>query len=207
MGDEMKKALVVVDVQNDFCPGGALAVPEGDHVVPVLNKYIRLFTQARLPVYFTRDWHPDRTVHFRAFGGQWPPHCVQGTDGARFHPGLDLPPGARVVTKGDDPEKDSYSGFSGHDETGRGLAETLSDDGVGHVFIGGLATDYCVKATALDALDAGFAVTILADAVRGVDMEPGDSERALGEAVARGAEVATVESLELDEKGARRKTG
>lgn len=192
-----KKALLVVDMQNDFCPSGALGVPEGDRVVPILNKYIEIFRQAGLPVYFTRDWHPPVTVHFKAYGGQWPPHCVQGTQGAEFHPDLEVPYRAVIMSKGDDPTQDSYSAFSGHDEQGRGLAEVLRADGVTHFYIGGLATDYCVRQTSLDAIRDGFEVTVLTDAIKGVDLSPGDSERALEEIKSKGARITTLEDIDL----------
>lgn len=198
MEAKTKKALVVVDMQNDFCPSGALGVPEGDRVVPVLNKYIELFRKAGLPVYFTRDWHPPVTVHFKAYGGAWPPHCIEGTKGAEFHPDLKVPQGAVIMSKGDDPNEDSYSAFSGHDEKGRGLAEVLRDDGISHFYIGGLATDYCVKETSLDAFKEGFEVTVLIDAVKGVDLIPGDSERALEEIKSKGAKVATLGDIDLE---------
>lgn len=197
MDTKARKALLVVDVQNDFCPDGALGVPEGDRVVPVLNKYIELFRKRGLPVYFTRDWHPPVTVHFKPYGGQWPPHCVQGTKGAEFHPGLKIPPEAVVMSKGDDPEQDSYSAFSGHDEKGRGLAEVLESDGITHFYIGGLATDYCVRQSALDAFREGFEVTVLSDAIRGVDVSPGDSERAVEEIKSKGAKFATLGDIEI----------
>lgn len=192
-----KKALLVVDMQNDFCPSGALGVPEGDRVVPVLNKYIEIFRQAGLPIYFTRDWHLPVTVHFKPYGGVWPPHCVQGTPGAEFHPDLAVPPRAVIMSKGDDPKQDSYSAFSGHDEKGRSLAEVLREDGVSHFYIGGLATDYCVRQTSLDAVKDGFEVTVLIDAVKGVDLSPGDSERALEEVKSKGALTATLEDIDL----------
>ncbi|CAG1066107.1 nicotinamidase/pyrazinamidase [uncultured bacterium] len=198
MGDKAKKALLVVDVQNDFCPDGALGVPEGDRVVPILNKYIELFRKKGLPVYFTRDWHPPVTVHFKPYGGPWPPHCVQGTNGAEFHPALEMPPEAVVMSKGDDPEQDSYSAFSGHDEKGRGLAEVLKSDGITHFYIGGLATDYCVRQSALDAFREGFEVTVLIDAIRGVDVTPGDSKRAIEEIKSKGAKFATLEDIDIE---------
>ncbi|MCM8750450.1 nicotinamidase [Thermomicrobiaceae bacterium CFH 74404] len=196
---ERRAALLVVDVQNDFVPGGALPVPEGDRVVPVLNEYIRRFREAGLPVYFSRDWHPERTRHFKEFGGAWPPHCVQGTPGAEFHPELEVPTDAVVITKGADPEEDAYSAFQGRTPEGESFAERLRRDGVTDLYVGGLATDYCVRASALDALAAGLKVTVLVDAVRGVDVQPGDSERALAELRDRGAETATLETLQLGE--------
>lgn len=189
-----RTALVIVDVQNDFCPGGNLAVREGDRIVPVLNRYIMLFDAAGLPVYATRDWHPPKTIHFIEQGGKWPPHCVQGTWGAEFHPELKLRKSAVVITKGESPDEDSYSGFDGTDEKGRGLAKALRDEKVGRLYIGGLATDYCVMQTALDALKEGFKVTVLVDAVKGVNA--GDSERALREMKDKGADIATIDDID-----------
>jgi len=186
---DMKKnsALVIVDVQNDFCPGGALPVPEGDTIVPILNKYIEKFQKAGLPIYASRDWHPEKTKHFKAFGGLWPPHCVQGTKGAEFHPDLKLPKETTILTKGEDPNEDSYSGFQGRDAAGVGLAGLLRQRGVERVFVGGLATDYCVKSTVLDGVREGFKVVLLADAMRGVDLQSGDSDRAIQEMLRAGA--------------------
>jgi nicotinamidase/pyrazinamidase len=184
-------ALLVVDVQVDFCPGGALPVPEGDRVVPALNKYIALFKARGLPVVATRDWHPPNHISFKARGGPWPPHCVQETRGAEFHPELQLPSGVMIVSKADKPDQEAYSGFQG-----TGLAEWLRARGVRRVFVGGLATDYCVRATVLDALKAGFEAVLLLDASRGVDVNPGDSERAVREMVAAGAKTARLEELE-----------
>jgi nicotinamidase/pyrazinamidase len=180
-------ALIVVDVQNDFCPGGSLAVPGGDEVVAVLNRYIARFAAAGLPIIATRDWHPPKTTHFKSYGGVWPPHCVQETGGAAFHPNLKLPASAIVVSKGTAADEDSYSGFQGKDDTGKPLAELLHGRGVKRIFVGGLATDYCVKHTVIDGLKRGFAVSLLGDAIRGVDLNPDDSAKALGEMRAAGA--------------------
>src|SRR6185369_12106587 len=136
-----KDALVIVDVQNDFCPGGALAVERGDEVVPRLNAYIEKFTHAGLPVFATRDWHPEKTIHFSAYGGQWPPHCIQGTAGAEFRSDLRLPADAVIVTAGAAPDEDGYSGFDGRGAGGT-LEEMLRKAGVERIFVGGLATDY-----------------------------------------------------------------
>jgi nicotinamidase/pyrazinamidase len=184
---EKNAALVIVDVQNDFCPGGALAVADGDHVVPALNRYIERFAEAGLPIFATRDWHPPITTHFKIYGGQWPVHCVQGTFGAELHVALKLAGGARVVSKGMAADADSYSGFDGVDSSGIGLAELLLRANATRIFVGGLATDYCVKQTVLDGLKQGFAVTLLEDCVRGVELAPGDSQRALHEMLGAGA--------------------
>ncbi len=192
---ERGDALLIVDVQNDFCPGGSLAVPGGDAVVPVLNEYARRFHAAGLPVLVTRDWHPPETVHFTTGGGTWPPHCVQGTRGAAFHPGLRLPDGAILLSKGMDPTADSYSAFDAVAEDGRSLVQVLHGLDVRRLFIGGLATDYCVRASAEDAITDGFAVVLLTDAMRGVDLQPGDSERALEEMRSLGATETTLERI------------
>jgi nicotinamidase/pyrazinamidase len=183
-----KEALVIIDVQNDFCPGGALPVADGHGVVPVLNRQIEKFQSAGLPIMATRDWHPERTSHFKAYGGVWPPHCVRGTKGAEFHPELKLPPDAIIFSTGMAADEDGYSGFQGKDANGVALADVLRSLGVEQILVGGLATDYCVKHTVLDGLKAGFKVVLLEDAIRGVDLNLGDSERAITEMLRAGAE-------------------
>jgi nicotinamidase/pyrazinamidase len=180
---EKRRALIVVDVQNDFCPGGALAVAHGDEVVAPLNKLIDEFLQRGEPVFKTRDWHPEKTKHFAAYGGTWPVHCVQNTKGAEFHPELTNDMHIRVISKGLGDE-DSYSGFDGTD-----LGLQLQRLGVEEVWVGGLATDYCVKNTVLDALKEGFRVKALKDAMRAVEVNPGDGERAIEEMKNAGAEI------------------
>jgi len=181
-------ALIIVDVQNDFCPRGALPVTDGDKVVPVLNRYIERFRKAGLPIFATRDWHPEKTRHFNTCGGLWPPHCIQGSKGAEFHPDLALPEDVVVVSKGMNFDEDSYSGFEGSVE-GILLAELLRRRGAERLFVGGLATDYCVKHTVLDGLKEGFEVVLLEEAIRGVDLQPGDSERAIAEMMQAGAQT------------------
>lgn len=193
--DPARDALVIVDVQNDFCPGGALAVPDGDRVVPVLNRYAERFARHGAPVFASRDWHPERTKHFKAHGGVWPPHCVQDTAGADFHPALRLPAGTEVVSKGMDPEADAYSCFQAETAEGMPFAAALGERGVGRLFVGGLATDYCVKATVLDALKEGFEVVLLADAVAAVDVAAGDGARALADMTGAGAGLAMLADL------------
>jgi nicotinamidase/pyrazinamidase len=188
---QRKDALIVVDVQNDFCPGGALAVPDGDQVVPALNRYIDKFKKAGRPIFITRDWHPEKTGHFVAFGGKWPPHCIQSTEGAEFHPDLRLPDNAVIISKGTRPGQDSYSGFNGVDSQGTKLADLLRREGVNRLFVGGLATDYCVKETVLDGLREGFDVVFLEDASRGVNLQPRDSEQAVQEMIRAGAKLAS----------------
>jgi nicotinamidase/pyrazinamidase len=190
-----KDALILVDVQNDFCPGGALPVTDGDQVVPVLNRYIDKFTKADLPIFATRDWHPAKTSHFTTGGGPWPPHCLQGSKGAQFHPDLKLPPGVVIVSAGMGADEDGYSGFLGRDDSGAKLADLLRQRGVERIIVGGLATDYCVKYTVLDGIKKGFRVVVLKDAVRGVNIDPGDSERAFEEMSRAGAVITS----ELDD--------
>ena len=192
---KQKKALIIVDVQNDFCPGGALPVPEGDRVVPVFNRYIELFNAWGLPIYATRDWHPEKTIHFKEFGGPWPPHCLQGTKGAEFHPGLKLPRDTVIISAGDTFEDEGYSAFEGHDEEGKSFIEVLRAAAIEHLLVGGLATDYCVRATVLDALKNGFKVTLLIDAIKGIDVNEGDSRRALVEMMDKGAGMNTFDEV------------
>lgn len=178
-----REALIVVDVQIDFCPGGTLAVADGDLVVPPLNQLIDEFLNRGLPVYQTRDWHPAQTKHFAAYGGTWPIHCVQGTKGAEFHSDLRTDPRIKIISKGLG-DKDCYSGF---DETD--LALRLREQEIYRVVVGGLATDYCVKNTVLDALKEGFEVIAVAEAMRPVEVQPADGERALKEMQTAGALV------------------
>ena len=177
-------ALVAVDLQNDFLEGGSLAVRGGVQAVPVFNAYIELFRSRGLPVFLTRDWHPRNHVSFRAQGGPWPPHCVQGTAGAAFAPDLRLGGDEIIISKADNPERESYSNFEGTD-----LEARLRGAGVARIFIGGLATDYCVLATVLDGLKLGFEVVLLTDVTRAVDVNPGDGDRALEKMTARGAKA------------------
>lgn len=174
-----ESALLVVDVQNDFCPGGALAVPHGDDVVPVLNGWIAEARRAGRPVFASRDWHPRKTTHFAEFGGPWPVHCVQGTHGAAFHPDLRLPGDVIVVTKGTHPDRDDYSAMHGTVADGRLLPDALRAMGIRKLYVGGLATDYCVKETVLLARQQGFEIALIGQGSRGVEVHPGDSERAV----------------------------
>ncbi len=161
-------ALLVIDVQNDFCPGGALAIDDGDQVIPVLNRWLEAARERGIPVYASRDWHPLEHPSFEAQGGPWPPHCLQDSPGARFHADLELPPDVSKVTKGVRFDQDQYSAF---DQTG--LAEELRNKGVGRIWIGGLAQDVCVAATAVDARNAAFEVRLITDATRPVTVEGG----------------------------------
>lgn len=190
-------ALLIVDVQNDFCPGGALPVPEGDQVVPVLNRAIERFQRAGALIIASRDWHPEKSTHFAAYGGQWPVHCVQNTEGAVFHPDLRLPDDAIIVSKGMGENEDAYSAFDARTEEGTPLEDLLRAKGVQRLVVGGLATDYCVRASVLGALERGFEVLVLQDAVRGVDVQPGDSEKAIAEMQSKGAKLVTLEEVAL----------
>ena len=192
---EGKDGLIIVDVQNDFCPGGALAVTDGDQVVPALNRYIEKFRRDGLPTFATRDWHPEKTRHFKAYGGVWPAHCIQGTRGAEFHAELALPLDAVIVSKGTSPDEEGYSGFEGRDPKGALLADLLRACGVEKIYVGGLATDYCVKHTVLDGLKQGFKVVLLEDAVRGVNLKADDSGRAIDEMARAGAQKQTLANL------------
>jgi len=180
-------ALLIVDVQNDFLPGGNLPVPRGDEVVPVLNRYIHVFHVKGLPIYATRDWHPPHHCSFQAQGGQWPQHCVAGSAGARFNSELHLPLSAVVISKATTAEADAYSGFQGTDLDGQ-----LCSSGIKRLFIGGLATDYCVLNTVRDALQRGYKVLLLIDAIRAVEVQKGDGMRAVEEMNSLGAKSISV---------------
>jgi nicotinamidase/pyrazinamidase len=201
------KALILVDIQYDFCPGGALAVPKGDEVIPAANALQKKFER----VVATQDWHPRGHASFASTHGKnvydvieihgapqtlWPDHCVQETRGAELVDGLDRTRIARVFQKGTDPEIDSYSGFLDADHKhSTGLADYLRENGVKEVYIAGLATDYCVKYTALDATALGFTTYVIEDACRGVNLQPGDSEAALQDMQAAGVKI--VQSKDL----------
>lgn len=183
-------ALLVTDVQVDFLPGGALPVPEGDQVLPILNDYIGIFRKAGVTVFATRDWHPPNHMSFTTQGGPWPPHCIQDSEGAKFHPDLKLPDGTVIISKAMDPTKESYSSFDNTE-----LASTLASKKVCRIFVGGFATDYCIVNTVRDARKLGFETVILSDSMRGIDVKPGDSERAIKEMIAKGSEQATLEDF------------
>jgi nicotinamidase/pyrazinamidase len=184
MNNDKQKALIVVDVQNDFCPGGSLAVAGGDEVVAPLNKLMKELLDRGEPVFKTRDWHPPKTKHFADYGGVWPVHCVQDSHGAQFHPDLLDDPRITIISKGIDETADGYSGFDGTN-----LAQLLREEGIEEVWVGGLATDYCVKHTVLDARREGFQVRALADAMRAVNLNPDDGANAIAEMREAGAEI------------------
>jgi len=183
-------ALIVVDVQQDFLPGGSLAVPNGDQVVPVLNRCMALFEARSLPIFATRDWHPANHCSFKEQGGRWPSHCVQHSEGAKWAPGLTLPNSTEVISKDYTPTLDTYSGFQQTD-----LAAKLRQCHSRRIFIGGLATDYCVLHTTLDGMAAGFKAVVLEDAIRAVNIEPDDGTKALARMQAAGARISSLQEL------------
>ena len=187
---DQRDALIIVDVQNDFCPGGALAVPTGEEVARTMTQVAKRFRAHGTRVYATQDWHPAGHSSFNEQAGPWPPHCVQGTRGAELHPALDLPEGTAIVKKGSHSDKDAYSGFIDSD-----LEQRLRDAGIRRVFVGGLATDYCVLNTVLDAVDKGFETYVLADAIGAVDVGPGDGDRAIQQMRDAGALLTTSRAI------------
>ena len=188
-------ALSVTDMQNDFLPGGALAVPEGDKIIPYVNRAATLFKKNNLPIFFTRDWHPPDHCSFKDRGGPWPPHCVQNTSGAEFSSKLNIPEGSIIISKGSDKNSEQYSTLEGRDSVGNTESSLMKKSGIRRMFIAGLATDYCVLNSVKDALAAGFEVYVLTDAVGAVDVKPGDGERALKEMAGAGAKITTSEEL------------
>ena len=186
-----KTALLVVDVQKDFCPGGALPAAGGNDILPAVNRYVEQARERGIPIYASRDWHPAETTHFKVYGGEWPPHCVQGTDGAHFHPELKLPADAVVISKGDAPNRPGYSAFEGRTPEGKSLLDDLRDRQIGGVYVAGLTMEDRVKQTVLDALQAGLDVAVLSDAVAGIDAKPGDADRALADMLQAGARAAS----------------
>lgn len=185
-----KSAVLVVDVQNDFCPGGSLAVKDGDKIIPYLNMIIAKARLANQEVIFSRDWHPTVTRHFKEFGGIWPVHCVNDTHGAKFHYVLDVRDmGDIFVIKGMDPDKDAFSAFDGLVFGDRTLHNFLQSRQIQHLTIGGLATDYCVKATVLDALKFGYRVTVPKLCIAAVNINPLDGQTAILEMSKAGAMI------------------
>ena len=183
-------ALIMVDLQNDFLPGGSLAVPMGDEVIPVMNSYIKAMKDNSLPVFATRDWHPPHHSSFLEKGGPWPPHCIAETEGAKFAANLELPPEVAIISKAMEIETDAYSGFEGTD-----LDAQLKSLNVKRLLIGGLATDYCVLNTVRDALKLGYDVLLLEDASRAVNVKPDDGAKAIKEMISLGAKAININSL------------
>ncbi len=183
-------ALIVTDIQNDFLPGGALPVVNGNEIIPVLNEYISLFKSATARIFATRDWHPLNHMSFKTAGGPWPIHCVQNSEGAKFHNDLKLPPDVIVISKATNPQHEAYSSFDGTN-----LAEDLRKNGISRIFMGGLATDYCIRYSVLDGLAAGFKMIVLSDAIRGINVKPNDSEKAIREIQQKGASIVTLDDF------------
>ncbi len=196
-------AFLITDMQLDFLPGGSLPVAGGDEIIPFINKYIKLFDTAQAHVIASRDWHPANHISFEAQGGPWPPHCIQQTPGANFSPDLKLPKNTLIVSKATNPIREAYSAFDSTD-----LANQLRQLRIRRLFVSGLATDYCVVNTVLDARKLGFEVVILIDAILGINVKPGDVDRAIAAILQSGAQQATIadfqeteDSLLLTEEG------
>ena len=189
-----RDALLVVDLQNDFCLGGSVAIDGGALVAAQMSKAAAYFTDSDAVIYATQDWHPEDHASFRSKGGPWPTHCVENTDGAAFHPDLSLPPSTVVVRKGLTPTKDAYSGFVDSD-----LEHKLINAGIKRIFVGGLATDYVVLNTVIDSLDIGIETYVLVDAVSAMDIEPGDGLRALHLMQSTGATLITISDLLIND--------
>ena len=189
------KALLMVDPQNDFCPGGSLPVKNGDEVMEPLNLMMEHAKKNKWILVASRDWHPKKTNHFKIYGGVWPVHCVKNTNGAKFHPALKVTKDVMVFSKGTLKDQDAYSAFDGHSDPGEALADYLRSYGVDEVYVGGLATDYCVKASVLSAIKSGFKVYLLLDACRAVDLKRGDGKRAIEEMKKAGAIVTTTKKV------------
>jgi len=183
-------ALILVDIQNDFLPGGSLAVADGNEILPVINKYIKLFQARNLPVVATRDWHPEDHCSFKKSGGIWPDHCIAGTEGAQFSNELKLPSNTLIISKATDSDSEAYSGLD-HTE----LDDELKKRGVKQVWVGGLATDYCVLNTVKDFLHLSYTVILLHDAIRAVNVHPDDGTRAEKEMIDNGAVPLTLNEI------------
>lgn len=182
-----KDALIIADIQKDFLPKGALPVKEGDQIIPALNEYTKIFKNGKAKIFASRDWHPSNHISFVQQGGPWPPHCVQETEGAQFSPDLKLPEGTTVISKATDPKKEAYSVFDGTD-----LDNQLKKLGVSRIFIGGLATDYCVVNSVLDARKLGYEAIVLEDATLGINVNPGDVDKAFKTMAKNGAKQITL---------------
>ncbi|MEM1693387.1 MAG: nicotinamidase [Ignisphaera sp.] len=183
-------ALTIVDMQNDFMPGGALPVPNALTIIPAINRYIEMFKRAKAVIVATRDWHPPNHISFNTRGGPWPPHCIQNTWGAQFHPDIGLPRDSIVISKAFREDREAYSGFK---ETE--LDEILKSRGVKRLFIAGVATEYCVKATAEDGVRLGYQVFLLSDAIKGIDRPEGSEAKAIEELLDKGVVVISIEDI------------
>lgn len=193
MGPEIKVAsgdvLIITDMQNCFLPGGSLPVTQGDSIIGPLNNVIDVFARAGLPAVFTRDWHPPEHCSFKVRGGPWPTHCVQGTDDAVFSPRLQMPPRPLVISKAVERDKEQYSAYYGRDEAGTTMADILRAMKPNRIFIGGVATEYCVFNTVLDMLKDGYDVYVFVDGVKPVEVKPDDGQAALETMEKRGARL------------------
>jgi nicotinamidase/pyrazinamidase len=194
-------ALLFVDIQNDFCPGGALGVNEGDQIIPVVNSLIKMFPF----VVATQDWHPPDHISFKERGGPWPPHCVQGTKGAEFHPDLDTKEIDLQLRKAFTRDKDAYSSFEAVDDAGRSLDEVLKSKDIHDLYVVGLATDYCVLASTIDGLKNGYNVYVVTDAVRAVNVNSEDGQKALEQMAASGAHLITSNQIRGESESAARR--
>jgi len=177
-------ALLVIDIQLDFMPYGSLAVKDGDKIIPVINKLVKLFSANEDMIFFSRDWHPEKHCSFSENGGTWPEHCIRGTRGARFHPDVQIPETSKIISKATTESKVAYSAFEDTE-----LAEELEKNNINTLYVCGLATDVCVRSTVLDGLKLGLTVIVVSDAVKAVELEPGDGDRAIHEMNAAGAEI------------------
>lgn len=180
-------ALIIIDIQKDFLPSGTLPVPDSDKIITVINRYIELFASKKLPIFATRDWHPANHISFKQRGGVWSMHCVKDTQGADFPDDLKIPRSATIISKGTEADKEAYSGFNGTD-----LARRLEQGGVNCVMVGGIATDYGVKNTVLDAIKLGISVILLEDAVKGIR----DNNGAVKEMCSQGVKLACIEDID-----------
>ncbi|MFN3995157.1 MAG: bifunctional nicotinamidase/pyrazinamidase [bacterium] len=183
-------ALIVVDMQNDFLPGGSLEVPNSDTIIPIINEYIKFFEKKGKVVVFTRDWHPENHVSFKENGGIWPKHCVQNTKGAEFHPDMYIPKESIIISKAYEPNIEAYSGFENTN-----LHQELQNRNIKNVYVCGVATDYCVLNTVLSAVELGYKVYLLIDAIKGVDLKPNDSEEAIKTMISKGVEILVLDEL------------
>jgi nicotinamidase/pyrazinamidase len=189
-------ALSVTDVQNDFLPGGALGVPHGDAIISPLNRAVELFKKNGLLIFFSRDWHPPDHSSFQEEGGPWPPHCVQKTPGADFPSALKIPEGSIIISKGAQKDREQYSTLGARDSEGNTESDVMKKREIRRVFVAGLATDYCVLNSVKDILAEGYEVYVLTDAIRAVNVNPGDGEEALEDMVRGGAKLITTEMLD-----------
>lgn len=192
-----KKALLIVDFQNDFCPKGSLAVKDADKIVPVVNKYISKFNSKGYAIFASADWHPADSKHFDKNGGLWPVHCVAKTKGAEFHPELNILKSVIILYKGTLAEEDGYSAVTAKDENKKELKRLLVDKGIDEVYVCGLATDYCVKSTVLDLIKEGFKVFLLIDAVKAVNLKADDGENAIKEMSEAGVVIIKKDEIDI----------